>query len=214
MRLNILDLLLPRETKFYNYLEEQIDTLVEGCKIFRSFIDGIETMEESEIKKKLTAIKDCELRADIIERRIIDELHETFITPIDREDIHLMAINIDKSLDILNSIARKFDSYNIRKVPKNVCIFAEIICDISDELRPLLDYLKRKDKAVPAAERMHKLENKADDLFHQAIAELFSGSYSPIDVIKFKEVYEHLESIIDSIDFIGKIVRGIMVKLG
>jgi uncharacterized protein Yka (UPF0111/DUF47 family) len=61
---------------------------------------------------------------------------------------------------------------------------------------------------------MHGFENKADDLFHMGMAELFSGNYAPIEVIKFKEVYEHLENIVDSIDFIGKLVRGIMVKLG
>jgi uncharacterized protein Yka (UPF0111/DUF47 family) len=214
MRLNILDLLLPRETKFYTYLADQVDALIDGCKVFMELLSNLESLSEPVIKEKLTAIKECELKADMIERRIIDELHKTFITPIDREDIHLMTINIDKSLDILNSISRKFEIYRIRKVPPNVCKLTEVIFEISGELKGLIASLKRKEKVDEIVQKMHGFENKADDLFHMGMAELFSGNYAPIEVIKFKEVYEHLENIVDSIDFIGKLVRGIMVKLG
>jgi uncharacterized protein len=214
MRLNLLDLLLPRETKFYTYFDEQIDALIDGCKVFMDLLSHIETLSEEVIQEKIDAINEYELKADIIERRIIDELHKTFITPIDREDIHLMAINIDKSLDILNSISRKFKIYRIRKVPPNVCKLAEVIYEIAGELKELFALLKRKEKLDELVQRMHGLENKADDIFYRGMAELFSGDYPPIEVIKIKEVYEHLENIVDSIDFIGKLVRGIMVKLG
>ena len=72
MRLNILDLLLPRETKFYTYLAEQVDTLIAGCKVFMELLTNLEQLSEPVIKEKLTAIKECELKADMIERRIID----------------------------------------------------------------------------------------------------------------------------------------------
>jgi hypothetical protein len=214
MKLNILDLLLPRETKFYNYMRQQAETLIEGCAIFRDLVSTIEFMNESQIKEKLFQIKNCELKGDTIERQIIDELHKTFITPIDREDIHLMTINIDKSLDILNSISRKVEIYNIRKVPANVARFADIIVEIAAELKTLIKALQDKDQVNDNVQRMHGLENRADDLFHLSMAELFNNSYTATDIIKFKEFYEHLESIVDSIDFIGKLVRGIVVKLG
>jgi predicted phosphate transport protein (TIGR00153 family) len=212
MRFNLLDLLLPRETKFYTYLEEEAEQLITGCTMFRELLINLPALSESTIKERLFAINECEQKGDVIERRIIDELHKTFITPIDREDIHLMTINIDKSLDILNSISRKVEIYRVRKVPSNVCKFADIIVEIATELRALLDALRRKAKIDDIVQRMHGLENKADDLFH--IGMLFTEQYSPIDVIKYKEVYEHLENIVDSIDYIGKLVRGIMVKLG
>ena len=214
MRFNLLDLLLPRETKFYTYLEEEAEQLITGCTMFRELLANLPTLSESTIKEKLFAINECEQKGDVIERRIIDELHKTFITPIDREDIHLMTINIDKSLDILNSISRKVEIYRVRKVPSNVCKFADIIVEIATELRALLDALRRKAKIDDIVQKMHGLENKADDLFHIGMNQLFTEQYSPIDVIKYKEVYEHLENIVDSIDYIGKLVRGIMVKLG
>ncbi|MFZ2656100.1 MAG: DUF47 family protein, partial [Victivallales bacterium] len=150
-----------------------------------------------------------------IEHHIIDELHKTFITPLDREDIHLIAINIDKSLDILNSIARKFEIYGVKKVPVNVCRFADVIVEISIELRNLFMALEKKENVNDIVRKMHELENKADTLFYTSVAELFSDNkHSPVDIIKFKEIYEHLESIVDSVDFIGKIVRGVAVKQG
>jgi uncharacterized protein Yka (UPF0111/DUF47 family) len=214
MKFNVLDLLLPRETKFYKYFDQQVDYLLEGSRIFRDLLSQISTLDETTIKGKLRAIQICEQRGDEIEVTIIDELHKTFITPIDREDIHLIAISIDRALDILNSIARKFDIYAMRTVPKYANDFAEIIVQISVELGNLMRALGKRSNVNELVAKMHKLENQADDLFHLGMAELFKNFKDPVEIIKYKEVYEHLESIVDSVDFIGKMVRGIIVKLG
>lgn len=214
MKFNVLDLLLPRETKFYKYFEQQVDYLLEGSRIFRDLLSQISTLDETTIKGKLRAIQSCEQRGDEIEVKIIDELHKTFITPIDREDIHLLAISIDRALDILNSIARKFDIYAMRTVPKYANDFTEIIVEISVELGNLMRGLSKRSNVNELVAKMHKLENQADDLFHLGMAELFKNYKDPVEIIKYKEVYEHLESIVDSVDFIGKLVRGIVVKLG
>ncbi|MBN1981160.1 MAG: DUF47 family protein [Chitinivibrionales bacterium] len=220
MRLQILDLLLPREVKFYNYFNQQVDLLLEGIRIFRTLLYAIDGMPTEEINARIAEIEACEKRGDEIERTIIDALNKTFITPLDREDIHLLAISIDRGLDILNSISRKFNVYNIRKVPDNLCKFAEITVTIAVELETLFDTLKKKGKveAISAiVNKMHQIENEADDLFIKSMSELFSNQnnvYTPIDVIKFKEFYEHMENIVDAVDYIGKIVRGVTVKMG
>jgi len=126
----------------------------------------------------------------------------------------LIAISIDRALDILNSISRKFDIYAMRTVPKYANEFAEIIVQISVELGNLMRALGKKSNVNELVAKMHKLENQADDLFHLGMAELFKNFKDPVEIIKFKEVYEHLELIVDSVDFIGKMVRGIIVKLG
>ncbi|OGJ87968.1 MAG: hypothetical protein A2268_03770 [Candidatus Raymondbacteria bacterium RifOxyA12_full_50_37] len=214
MKLKLLDLLLPRETKFFTYMHDQVDILIEGCHVFKDLVAILGTKNENEIKTKLAKIKDCEIRGDAVEKGIIDELHKTFITPIDREDIHSMAVNIDRSLDILNSISQKFEIYHIDSVPFNVGEFGNLLLEIALELRNLIDALKEKSNVQAVVEKIHGLENRGDYLFHLSMAELFSGSHPPIDIIKFKEVYEHLEEVVDSVDFVAKMVRGIMVKLG
>jgi uncharacterized protein Yka (UPF0111/DUF47 family) len=214
MRFNPLDILLPRETKFYNYLNQQVDVLIDGSKAFKEFVIGIEGLNDDDFKKRLAVIKDFEHKGDDIERLIIDELHKTFITPFDREDIHTIAINIDKAMDILNSISQKFEIYKIRKVPANVLKFADVIQEIAIVLRKLMKALEEKTDITAHADKLHSLENTADHLFHWSMAELFDGQHNPIDVLKFKEVYEHLENCVDAIDYIGKLVRGVRVKLG
>src|SRR3989339_532771 len=105
---------------------DQVDILIEGCHVFKDLVAILGTKNENEIKTKLAKIKDCEIRGDAVEKGIIDELHKTFITPIDREDIHSMAVNIDRSLDILNSISQKFEIYHIDSVPFNVGEFGNL----------------------------------------------------------------------------------------
>jgi uncharacterized protein len=214
MGFNILDLLLPRETKFFTFLNQQVDSLIEGCKVFNKLVANIEQLSEDDIKKKLSIIKDCELNGDKMEVTIIKELNETFITPLDREDIHLIVINVDKALDILTSISRKFEIYNIRKVPLNVVRFSEIIVNIAQQLGELMRLLETKKNIDDHVKKLHTLENDGDYLFHISMAELFNEQNNPIDIIKFKEVYEHLEYVIDSIDYVGKLIRGIKVKAG
>jgi uncharacterized protein len=214
MKFNLLDILLPREMKFYDYFSQQANLLLEGGRTFKNLIMNIETISDTELKTALRVINEFEQRGDTVETKIIDELHKTFITPIDREDIHTIAISIDRALDILNSISRKIEIYSIRKVPVNVCKFAEIMVTISESMQMLVDDLRHRKKVEKITERMHTLENDADDLFHLSMAELFQGAYSPVEIIKYKELYEHLESAIDSVDYIGKLIRGISVKLG
>lgn len=214
MGFNIFDFLLPRETKFFTYMLQQVDCFVVASIAFKELVYHIEELKDDDFKKKIMLINDCEERGDIIERKIIDELNETFITPLDREDIHTLAINIDRTTDILNSISRKLEIYQIHQLPSNVCKFADLIVIMGEMMRSIMEELKGKRNIDPIQTKMHELENEADELFHQCMAELFSLTYDPVDIIRFKEVYEHLENVIDAVDYIGKLVRGIKVKQG
>jgi len=199
---------LPRETSFFDFFEQHATLTVEGTKEFLTMVSTA-----TSIPAKTSRIKELEHETDVLTHRCVEALHKTFITPIDREDIHTIAINIDKALDILNSITQKFEVYRIRSVPVNVCKFADIILEIATELRFMLKAMSEKGNLMVHIEKLHALENTADHLFHWSMADLFDGAHNPIDVLKFKEVYEHLEQIVDSIDYIGKLVRGAMVKL-
>jgi uncharacterized protein len=216
MRFNLIDLLLPRETKFYTLLNQMGDLLLNSTRTFRDLVTEIELLSDEEIQKRLYTIKDCEQRGDKLEATILDELDGTFITPIDREDIQTMTLQLDKALDILNSISRKVEMYNMRKVPVHLCQFAEIIANISALACELIHDLRAKKEVKGKVDAMHKLENEADDLFHVSMAELFSGDdeYQTKEMTKFKEFYEHLENAVDSIDYFGKLVRGIRMKQG
>lgn len=216
MGFNLIDLFLPRETKFFHLLVQMGDLLVLSCQTFRDLVIHIESLSDEEVKKRLFAIKDCEQKGDKLEVKILDELDLTFITPIDREDIQTLTLQLDKSLDILNGISRKIEMYNIRQMPLNVCKFADIIGGIATLAGELIHDLQGKKDVKEKVEAMHRLENQGDELFHVSMAELFGSEekFQTIEMTKFKEVYEHLEAIIDSIDYFGKLIRGIRMKQG
>lgn len=216
MGLSIIDLLLPRETKFFHLLNQLSDHLTVGCTVFRDLILQIEGLSEDEIKKRLLSIKDCEQKSDDAKGAIMDELWRAFITPIDREDIHVLAINLERSLDILNGMSRKIEIFNIRKIPVNACKFADIIVDIAKLQGELVHGLRKKKDVRDKVLSMHGLEHRADELFHASLAALFNDNekYQTVENMKWKEFYEHLESVVDSIDYIGKLIHGIRMKQG
>lgn len=216
MRLNLIDLLLPRETKFFGLLEQMGELLCISTRNFRDLVVHIETLSAEEIQKRLFAIKDCEQRGDKLEVQILDELDRTFITPIDREDIQVMTLQLDKSLDILNSISRRIEMYNLKKTTTNLCRFADIVAHIATLAHELIFDLRLKKDVRSKVVQMHQLENDGDELFHISMAELFNhgAEYQTVEMTKLKEFYEHMETAIDSIDYFGKLVRGIRMKQG
>jgi uncharacterized protein len=213
MGFKLLDLLLPREISFFKHMNDQAANFHDACESFRVFLSTIDKMDENTIHKNVSEIKDYELRGDEIERFIIEELDATFITPMDREDIHSIVSNLDQCVDSLNTISQKIEIYSIRIVPENVVRFCVLIVDIASELKRLIQNLRDKKDIPLILKKMHMLENDADSLFHNSIARLFETG-NPIEIIKFKELYEQLENVIDAVDHIGKLVRGIMVKQG
>ncbi len=214
MGFNLLDLLLPRETKFYDYMNRHIDFLVEGATAFQDMISQIETLSETDLKSRLVNIKRCETEMDKVEATIIQELQITFITPLDREDIHTLAIQVDRAMDMINAVSRKVEIYGIHAVPNNMKRFGDLIVTMARTLRETMHMLQSKKDVKDLCERLHKMENEGDELFHNSLGELFRGTTNPIDIIKFKELYEILEDCTDTIDYVGKLIRGIKVKQG
>lgn len=214
MKFNFLDLLLPREIKYYDYFKQQSVNLYEACVAFRKTMENIQDLNPEELKRQLACIKDYEKKGDAFERHIIEELHKSFITPIDREDIHVVVINMEKAMDMLNNLSRKIEIFGIKEVPNHVVKFCTIMVDIAKELTYLMKALRTRQGAVEIIRIMHTQEKLGDEAFHQGMAELFNGKNSPVYIIQFKEIYELLEGVIDAIDYVGKIIRGILVKLG
>jgi uncharacterized protein Yka (UPF0111/DUF47 family) len=212
-KFNILDLLLPRETKFYTLMEKQADNLLKATRVFRDLVGNLEKGDNDVILKNLVTIKEMEKAGDKIERQIIDELDVTFITPLDREDIHHLAMIMDQTVDQLHSLARKLELYNIRVIPAPLKAFCDIMVGIADEQVKLMQALPTRKGVQDTIRIMHELEKRGDDTFAQAVATLFESN-DPVHIIKFKEIYELSEEVIDSIDLVGKTIRGIMVKLG
>lgn len=216
MGFSILDLLLPRETKFFDFLDQLSGHVYNCCVTFRDLAIQIETLSDDERKKRIFAIRDFERKGDEIEMTIIEALSQCFITPLDREDIHTLAVNLERPLDELKDLSRKIETYQIDKFNTNVCQFCDIIVALAKLQQEIVRDLRTKQKVRKKVEQMHKLENQADELFNVSMAELFcrKDTVLTVEMVRVKEVYESLEATVDSLDDIGKLVRGIKIKNG
>jgi len=214
MKLNLLDLLLPRETKFYDHFNEQMTILVNAAHKFKELMDNYENYSDEEKKIRINEIKEMEQNGDKIERKVLEDLNSTFITPFDRYDIHKLASNIDQCIDQIYSVAHKIDIYSMKTIPDNVKNFVQIIMDMSVEMQKCLKEFKSSKKIDDYVKNAHKYENKGDFLFSMSIAGLFRDEKDAVEIVKLKDIYTDLENITDQIDYVGKLLRRIVIKMG
>lgn len=214
MKLNLLDLLLPRETKFYDHFNEQMVEVVNAAQKFKELVDGYENYSDEERKIRINEIKEYEQHGDKIERKILEDLNSTFITPFDRYDIHKLASNIDQGIDQIYSTAHKIDLYAMKVIPVNIRTFAQIIMDMTVDMQKCLKEFKTTKKIDDYVRSVHKYENNGDFLYSMSIAELFRNEKDAVEVVKLKDIYTDLENITDQIDYVGKLLRRIVIKMG
>lgn len=205
--------LIPRETKFFDLFLNQTENIIKSVEYLKGIITK-NRFEEEDIKK----IKEFEHEGDTIAHEIIDKLNETFITPIDREDIHKLANEIDDIIDLVNVIANRLYIYKIEN-PKDEYL-EEFISNILESVEALhfaiknLNEIKRTRRILEYCIEINRLENAGDSLREKAIMSLFEKEKDPIKVIKWKEIYEVAETVLDSCEHVAKTIEEILVKNG
>jgi uncharacterized protein Yka (UPF0111/DUF47 family) len=218
MRFNLLDFLLPRETKFYDLFIEHSGRLVAAGKRLRELALALESASEADrrdvLKAGVMAIKEIEREADKIEGRINEALDESFITPFDREDIHLVASFVDNSIDSVKALVNKVETYGVLRFPPRSVEFCDVIVECAQLLSEAFALMEKRSPASGQAKAVREAERRADVLFSIAIGDLFNDGKDPIEVIKAKEVYEGLEEIVNRIDSAAKLLRRVIIKQG
>jgi hypothetical protein len=142
-------------------------------------------------------------------------LHKTFITPIERDDIHKLITSIDDVLDYIDAVSQRFKLYNITNTNVIYQNFAKIIQESSVKILEVikeLDNMKKQNEILTKCIEINRLENEADQLLRESIAKLFQTETNPIELIKLKEIYEILESITDRCEDVANIIEGIVLE--
>jgi uncharacterized protein Yka (UPF0111/DUF47 family) len=216
MRFNFLDLLLPRETKFYDLFLEHGETLLAAARKLRELAGGTDEglAGKETLKGLVTAIKELERAADKIETKIDVALEESFITPFDREDIHMIAAYVDNSIDEIKALTNKIETYGIVRMPTRSADFCDIIVDCAQRLIEAFERMKKKQAVNAQIKEIGEAERRADVLFSIAIGDLFREGKDAVEMIKTKEVYEGLEEVVNRIDGTAKLIRRVMIKQG
>jgi len=202
--------LLPREEKFFDLFEESAHNLVRAAGLLAELLQNWEDVEE-----KVRQITELEHHGDNITHRIIAQLHGTFITPIDREDIAQLANRMDDVMDFIEAAAMRMMLYGIDKPAERAKEVAEILIKVTSEVSEAIPHLRHRRELSRMQEHcieINRLENEADAVRRSALAELFHDRVELAEVIKWREIYEHMENAVDRCEDIADILEGVMIK--
>jgi uncharacterized protein len=201
--------LLPRDERFFEDFVGMAEELRGGARLLKQML-AVEPPDVS----KADEIKDIEHICDGRTRAIIDRLNRTFVTPLDREDIHALAISLDDVMDAIDAAAAVTRLYKITRVRAGARRLTEIIVDATDRLCEALAVLEKKQGVVELCARVDQLEREADRVHQDAIVALFDEEHDPIVVIKWKEILDFLENATDRCEDVANLLEGVIVKNG
>ena len=200
--------LIPKEEKFFQMFREMGDTIVASAEQLKQMLDSY---DNPEVSRK--AIKDIEHQADSQTHDIIKKLNKSFVTPFDREDIYALAGALDDILDLIDASAQRFVMYNVDKPTEDARRLAEIIVKSCVTIDKALQHLGGKDADICACcVEINAHENEADKVCRSAISTLFDEEKDPIQLIKWKEIYETLEKATDKCEDAANILESVVVK--
>ncbi len=201
---------IPREDEYFVFFSQMTGKITEASNLLLEMMDGPPEEAESFTRR----IKEAEHGCDQVMHKITTKLNKSFITPFDREDIYHLSVALDDICDYIDAGARAMRMYNIRSKDKHARELARIIHDLSVEINSAVSMLKKPNGMNAHFVEIHRLENEADDVYFRAIAELFQNAPEPIDVIKWKELYEILENATDRAESVANIIEAIVLKHG
>ena len=174
-----------------------------------------ESKEENINEEKVSRIKDLEHEGDSITHNLFTTLLQTFVTPLDREDISGLASAIDEVLDYTYEIADRFLLYNINRPTPHMVDLSKILLSSTQEIHVVvntLNKMKNPSVLIDHCNNIKKYEEQADTIYRRAIAELFETHNNAIEIIKLKEVYENFESSLDKCQDVSDIIEDIAIK--
>jgi predicted phosphate transport protein (TIGR00153 family) len=201
----------PRDMEFYDLFEQETANLVTAAEKLIDLFDNYENVEA-----KAKELKELEHRGDVITHEIIARLHRTFVTPIDREDITLLVHSLDDVMDFIEAAGRTAFLYHIAQPTERAQELARIVVKMARKLNEVVPRLRRRDQfpwILKQCVEINTLENEADDVQHAALAELFEVCRTDAcEVIKWREIYEHLENATDRGEDVANVLEGIVLK--
>ena len=200
----------PREFNFFDAFDNHATLAVEAAVFFKELVTKGEVDEVA-----LGKMQTIEHQADEATHIIIDQLNKTFITPFDREDIHALAKELDDVVDMVATIVNRMKVYKLTEPNKNLIEFAKVI---EESVRAMaaavqgLRHVKNSKAIAKCCVEINTLENVGDSMRDRVLAELFETESDPINVIKWKEIYENAETILDICEDVANVVESIVVK--
>ncbi len=198
---------IPREEKFFELFIEDAENMLAGARILEQLFRNYGDRE-----RLASQLRDAEHRGDQLSHEIGQRVNSTFVTPIDREDIHDLISRLDDVIDLIEEIADTCLLYGIEAPTPETIELAVIIVRQCEELQRALTKLSRFEGVEPHWIEVHRLENEGDRIGRSVVAALFKNGQDAMEVLKWKDVYDLLEQAIDACEDAANVIEGIVVK--
>ncbi len=201
--------LIPREEKFYEDFKQMADQLRHGARLLEQMF-----AVDPPVLDKAHEIKEVEHKCDFLTHEIIQRLNKTFVTPIDREDIHELARTLDDVMDAIDNAAALIPLYRIDRMREGAREFTRVIIEQTDQIRAAVEALEAKKGVLERCIEINRLENEADRIHKHALGLLFDEETNPIMVLKWKEIFDILEEATDACEDVANLLENVVVKHG
>ena len=199
--------LFPRQEDFFALFTKQGIKVREGCDLLVDMVEHFEDMEN-----KASRLKDIEHQGDLITHEIFERLNRTFITPLEREDIHDLASGLDDVLDSVEAIASRVVLFNVKESKPEAIQLCSILDDCGRQIEQAVGHLQDFKGLMAFTIELNRLENQADVISRHVVADLFSGRHDVMDVLRWKELYGRLESAADQCEDVANVIEAIVLK--
>jgi uncharacterized protein len=197
----------PHKEKFFDLFAQSAQNALAGAKALKEMLERYDNPQDS--WKKL---KDLEHEGDRITHTTIRSLNQTFLTPIDAEDIHALTTALDDVMDAIEASASRMVLFKIERPSTEALELAEIIVTATEQIVKAVSHMPRLDDVDEYCIEINRLENSADDIYRKAIGGLFDDHHPPMDVIKWLDIYENLEAATDRCEDVANILESIGLK--
>ncbi len=201
--------LIPKETQFFDLFEQSVKLLLEAATLLRDAVMDYQTLPE-----KAHRIERLEHDADQVTHEIMAKLNRTFITPLDREDIHALAATLDDVMDFIEDSTQHLILYKVKQPTPEFKALAVVVAKQVEEISKMIPRLKNLKHAdiLEHCIEVNRLENEGDRILRQAVADLFENKGDPLEVMKWRELYKLLETATDKCEHVAIAIEGIFLK--
>ncbi|MBI5711216.1 MAG: DUF47 domain-containing protein [Candidatus Eisenbacteria bacterium] len=199
--------LFPKDENFFALFTRQAALVRQGCEQLQEMMEKFDRLEE-----RAKSLKDIEHQGDLVAHELFERLNRTFITPLERDDIHDLASGLDDVLDAVEAIASRIVLFKIQNTTPQARELTRIVTAAGVQIEQAVDHLKDFKGLMSFTIEINRLENEADGLSRQAVADLFNGKHDFLDVIRWKEIYGRLENAADQCEDVANTIEAIVLK--
>ncbi len=199
--------LIPRDEAFFEMFAELAKRVSAAARLLKQLF-----ADPANLEKHVAAIKLLEHEADEITHSIILRIDRSFVTPIDREDIHVLASELDDVLDLMDGTARRAQMFHITEVRESARTLCDVLIRATDHIEAAVAQMKDSRVVVARGRDIKLREEEGDQIYHQAIGDLFAGKPDAIEVIKWKELFDTLEKALDQCEDVANVLESIALK--